>query len=70
MRYSVTAQTEFDLTILWIEEADYTPVRTGRVVFDIRAGQAIGDLPLPAAAQLEAFCKSYLALARGASNHR
>jgi hypothetical protein len=61
MRYSVTAQTEQELIVLWIEEQAYEPVRRGTVCFDVRSGVAAPVPPPAISAQVTAFCRSYLA---------
>lgn len=60
MRYSVTSQTELELTVTWIEEQAFTPLRQGTVRFEIVEGRATPTLPAVMAAQLTAFCRSYL----------
>lgn len=61
MRYSVTSQTEQQLTITWIEEQSYSPLRQGTMCFHIHERRLSPAPTAVIAAQVMAFCRGYLA---------
>jgi hypothetical protein len=66
MRYTVTGESDGMLAVTWVEEQTHAPVRWGTTRFDITQMRVVDTMPADAmpstviAAQLLAFCRSYL----------
>jgi hypothetical protein len=61
LRYSITARTVDEITLLWIEEHDHAPVRWGQLHYSIpEDALTAGDFAQPVQAQALAFCRSFL----------
>jgi hypothetical protein len=61
MRYSVTRRTAEEITLVWLEEQDHSPLRWGPLHYSI-ADDALSapDLTPAIQAQALAFCRSFL----------
>lgn len=61
MRYSVAGRTAREITLVWLEEQDHSPLRWGSLCYSI-AADALSppDLTPLLQAQALAFCRSFL----------
>jgi hypothetical protein len=61
LRYSVTGQQGDTLTVVCVEEENYTPVRWSNIRYSVTTGQLETPIQDPSLrAQALAFCQSYL----------
>jgi hypothetical protein len=70
MRYSVAGRTAEEITLVWLEEQEHSPLRWGSLRYSI-AEDVLSPLDLTPAIQAQAlaFCRSFLLRLQAAEQH-